>query len=275
MGYFGSEFDDLDDFIPLDEQDDGQYSILPTIDENKTTWPSWTAVSTSNGHVPRQSMFHQSFDENVPTVETHFDTFDDSTIPLDHEPGFVNQHLFNPYQSYFGSTIDGHDTTINSFAFSPTTAITGSQYQFGQPPQHSFMHHQHHMMGSEAFTNRHGQTSQQNFTLPTSLSQSTKNKFCKNRECFGIVNRVDGKSRSPYCCNKCQTREQNLRQGRVRPNRSQIALKNTILILSQLAIPNLPSCIAPWIEDYFNQLPEEDPDPQKMAIAAMHWLQTQ
>ncbi len=51
--------------------------------------------------------------------------------------------------------------------------------------------------------------------------------FCCSRECCVPVTNIDKKS--PYCSERCQTREQNLRQGRVRPNREAIKAKKGML----------------------------------------------
>ncbi len=51
--------------------------------------------------------------------------------------------------------------------------------------------------------------------------------FCCSRECCVPVTNSDKKS--PYCSERCQTREQNLRQGRVRPNKAAITAKKGML----------------------------------------------
>eukprot|EP00792_Barthelona_sp_PAP020_P004311 TRINITY_DN203_c0_g1_i1.p1 TRINITY_DN203_c0_g1~~TRINITY_DN203_c0_g1_i1.p1 ORF type:complete len:208 (-),score=34.53 TRINITY_DN203_c0_g1_i1:336-959(-) len=79
--------------------------------------------------------------------------------------------------------------------------------------------------------------------------------FCANRECYQRVIRND-KLRSPYCSDKCQTREQNLRQGRVKPNSKEIQIKECILSLNNSFIPGLPDSALPFIHQYVdNGLP--------------------
>jgi len=51
--------------------------------------------------------------------------------------------------------------------------------------------------------------------LPQSVEPKSITKKCRNRECQNMGGQV-GKPRSIYCSKRCQSREQNLRQGRIK-----------------------------------------------------------
>eukprot|EP00792_Barthelona_sp_PAP020_P001054 TRINITY_DN11732_c0_g1_i1.p1 TRINITY_DN11732_c0_g1~~TRINITY_DN11732_c0_g1_i1.p1 ORF type:complete len:220 (+),score=34.73 TRINITY_DN11732_c0_g1_i1:255-914(+) len=86
----------------------------------------------------------------------------------------------------------------------------------------------------------------------SSQNHNQTGEFCLNRECYQRVIRND-KLRSPYCCDKCQTREQNLRQERVKANLKEITIKQSILKLASLFIPGLPEVALPFIHEYVDK----------------------
>ncbi|GKT36426.1 hypothetical protein ADUPG1_009395 [Aduncisulcus paluster] len=55
-----------------------------------------------------------------------------------------------------------------------------------------------------------------------------KGLLCANRECISVLNTSN--KRSPYCCKKCQTREQNLRQKRVMHASGPLVRKKTFVL---------------------------------------------
>ncbi|KAL0225559.1 hypothetical protein RCL1_003471 [Eukaryota sp. TZLM3-RCL] len=257
MSAYRNHLDHPQDIPLIDLDEDYAEPLLFTDD----TWPSWPGPMHDPNFPPDQHapQLMSAVGENQ-VFPNHCYTFSGESDLLS------GSEFLTPFHGFPAVNHQSPENTINTFAFSPTTAITmqhnpGTQLAPTQLASFGFPM-EYYTTAPPTMIGHH------NIEIPSTLSSTTRGKFCKNRECMHTVNRVDGKARSPYCCNKCQTREQNLRQGRVRPNKQAIAMKNTVLILSQLNVPDLPGSILPFLE----KVVDEDPDPEKLAISALDWL---
>ncbi|KAL0223737.1 hypothetical protein P9112_003127 [Eukaryota sp. TZLM1-RC] len=252
MSIFKSDHDLIDDIDLIDDDllQDEPITFSTGDDPSDGAWPTFPSWQSVVNHVPPPSM-----QPMVPP--TNFGWQNHSYLS--------QQNLQPQLHGYHGSNLPPQG--YNSYCFSPSYSGVPALAESSSYPSSNFDHWQvsTHNYHQEDHPSQHAK-------LPSSFSTVTKNKFCKNRECTSIVTpRVDGKARSPYCSNKCQTREQNLRQGRVRPNMHSICLKNTILILSQLSVPNLPMSVMPFLET----VSEDETDPQRVAMTVLEWLKHQ
>ncbi|KAG9390199.1 hypothetical protein J8273_8239 [Carpediemonas membranifera] len=85
--------------------------------------------------------------------------------------------------------------------------------------------------------------------------------FCACRECCNPMTNPERKS--PYCSSQCQTREQNLRQSRVKPNRDQIKAKRCML----------DGLLALFKIQKTQILPERTPSPSDLASPATNYAE--